>query len=182
MRVLHVEIVALIAPAFAEDLLELLAGLQVHPERHVEPPLPGRRRVAIRIDKKQVDGSAGPAATSATACPAARAIEKLPTVGAHVVLGNAGDEWRRTPVADAIPLQRRAATGSTATAARTRFEVIHRAGDAGPQLAVLTLGHARHRDDALLQPVEVDLHGDGYARRARRLRGSLIIRAFSHLP
>ena len=42
-------------------------------------------------------------------------------------------------------------------------------GSAGLQLRVLALRHARHRDDAVLQAVEVDLHGDrrAAARRSR---------------
>ena len=106
---------------------------------------------------------------------AAGAIEELAPVGAHVVLRDAGDERRRAPIADAIALQRRAATSPAASAAGGRLEVVHGAGDAGPKLAVLALRHAGNRDDALLQPVEVDLHGHRHARRARRLSGGLIL-------
>ena len=44
----------------------------------------------------------------------------------------------------------------------------------GLQLRVLALRHAGDRDDALLQAVEIDLHGDRRARRARRLRAGLV--------
>ena len=58
VRVRHVEIVALVAPAFVEDLLELRLRLQVHPQRRVETSLAGLRRIAIRVDEEQA-GSAG---------------------------------------------------------------------------------------------------------------------------
>ena len=42
-------------------------------------------------------------------------------------------------------------------------------GDARAQLRILALGHAGHRDDALLHAVEIDLHRDR-RRGARRAR------------
>ena len=45
VRVRHVEVVALVAPALVEDLLELFLRLEIHPQRRVEASLAGLRRM-----------------------------------------------------------------------------------------------------------------------------------------
>ena len=61
MHVGDVEIVALIAPAFVEDLFELLFRLQVHAQRCVEPARSRGRDHAIGVDqeKRRSGGSIG---------------------------------------------------------------------------------------------------------------------------
>ena len=81
----YVEVVALVAPALVEDLLELLARVEIHPQADVEASLARLRRVAVRVDEEEVDGGAtrGSAAASAAATAATTgAIEQLAAVGA----------------------------------------------------------------------------------------------------
>ncbi len=59
VHVRHVQIVALVAPALIEDLLELFLRIQIHPQRHVEPAGPACGRRAIGIDEEQVAAGAG---------------------------------------------------------------------------------------------------------------------------
>ena len=71
MHVRHVEVVALVAPAFVEDLLELLLRLEIHPQRRVRAgPGPACGGVAIGIDEEQAGaGAAGGAAAAAPPPP-----------------------------------------------------------------------------------------------------------------
>ena len=126
VEVRHVHVVALIAPAFEEDLLVLLARLEIHAQRDVEPPGIRLRRIAIGVDDEQGrPGGRAAATTAATSAAAttAGAVQHLVPVGAHRIRLRAGDERRRPARAQLIPMQRGAA------ATRRRLEVIDRAGD-----------------------------------------------------
>src|SRR5262244_1860939 len=180
VHVRHVEIIALVAPAFIEYLFELFFRVEVHAQRYVEPSLSRLRRLAIGVHQEERRTSSAARALAATTPPAAeaaaRAIDQLVTVRAHVVLGDAGDERRGPAIAQTVTLQRVSTAASSEPASTTPascrgFEIIDCARDAGAQLRVLTLRNPRHGNDSLLQSVEVYLNGDRRARRARRLRG-----------
>ena len=103
VHVRHVQVVALIAPALAEDLLELLLGFQIHAQRGREPAGARLRCRAIGIDDEQ-RGSGGGCRAAAAAAPAATtaaraAIEHLVRVGAHHVISDTRHERRRAPIA-----------------------------------------------------------------------------------
>src|SRR6185437_15718661 len=112
--------------------------------------------------------AAGAATAAAAPAAAGGTIEQLASVGADVVLGRAGDERRRPPIAEAVADdagRRRAPAPATVLAvAARRLLVEHRAGDAGPQLVVLAGRHAGDGDDALRQAVEIDLDIDRTSR------------------
>ena len=95
MLVLHVEVVALIAPRFVEDLLVLLLRIDVGAQIALDAALPGLRRIAIRVDEEERRAAAagcGAAAATATTGAARATIEQLVTVGAHVVVRHARHE------------------------------------------------------------------------------------------
>ncbi len=147
VEVRHVEVVALVAPAFVENLLVLFARVEIHAQADVEASLPClRRSIAVRIDQEEVHGApaCGRATTAAASTAAtAGAIEQLAAVGADRVLGDAGHERRSTPIAQAIPLKGAATAAGATTAAApasraTRLEVEHRSGRSGLELRVLT--------------------------------------------
>src|SRR5262249_62275034 len=83
VRVRHVQVVALVAPALGEDLFVLLLRLEVHPQRRVQAARALLRRIAIRVDEEEARAARfGRAAASPTAAPAGaapRAIEPLPS-------------------------------------------------------------------------------------------------------
>jgi hypothetical protein len=176
VQVRHVQVVALRAPALVEDLAELLLRLEVHPKRDTEAPLSCLRRLAIGVDEEQRDVRrlSFPASAPASAETAARPVQELAAVGADGKRRDAGDEGRRAPIAEAIAVQRgsaaRAAASPAGTAGFARFEVEHGPGDARLQQRVRPFGHAGDRDDALREPVEIDLHRNGRARPRRLLR------------
>src|SRR6266498_2061803 len=49
----YVQVVALVAPRFVEDLLVLLLGIDIGTEVGVQSSLSGYRRGAIRVDEKE---------------------------------------------------------------------------------------------------------------------------------
>src|SRR5258708_30639709 len=113
MHVGDVEIVALIAPAFVEDLRKLRLRLKIHAQLRGQPAGSRSRWHAIRIDNVERRSSRFRAAASATAAGAAasaRPIDQLVTVRANVVIPDAGNKRCRTTITQPIPLQRRAAT------------------------------------------------------------------------
>jgi hypothetical protein len=181
VHVRHVEIIALVAPTLVEDLFELFFRIEVHAQRHAEPPLALLRRLTIGVHQEKRGAGCGAGARAATTPPAAEsaagAIDQLVAVRAHVIIGDSGHELRGATVAQTIALQR-APTASSEAASATfassgGFEVIDRARHARAQLRILAFGHARHGDDALLQSLEIYLNCDRRARRAWRLRRPL---------
>ena len=121
VHVRHVEIVALVAPAFVEDLLELLASARdtcAASRSDVPDRLAARLRSAsTRTEVHRWRRRRRHA--HARRHRRRRAIEQLATVGADVVLRDAGHERRRAPIAQAIAMQGGAAAGSApATAGR----------------------------------------------------------------
>ena len=119
VHVRHVEVVALIAPALVEDLLELLLRIEIHAQCRVHASLSRRGRIAIGVDEEQpwTGRAARGAAAAATPAATAGAIEQLASVGADGVLGRAGDEGRGATIAQAIADDAAAATGPAAPAA-----------------------------------------------------------------
>ena len=68
----HIEIVALVAPAFIEDLFELFLGIEIHPQAEGQPTLTRRWRIAIGInDEKRRSGRRATGAWSSTTAAAA---------------------------------------------------------------------------------------------------------------
>src|SRR5262245_28244210 len=183
VHVRHVEVIALVAPALVKDLFELFFRIEIHAQRHVEPPLALLWRLTIGVNQEERGAGAAAGARAATTAPAAEsaasAIDQLMAVRAHVIIGDSGHELRGATIAQTIALQG-APTASSEAASATfassgGFEVIDRARHARAQLRILAFGHARHGDDALLQSVEVYLNCDRRARRSWRLRGPLSI-------
>ena len=173
VHVLHVEVVALQAPAFVEDLLELGFRLEVHAERRGEAALACLRNIAIGVHEEQPRSTArcGCSAAPAAATPTpAGAIQQLAAVSADVVLGHALHERSGPTIRQAVPMQRAAAATAATTTAATgrRLEIKHRAGCTSLQVRVATFGHTRHRQDALRQSLEIDLHRHRTARTRRR--------------
>src|SRR4051812_4160674 len=131
VRILNVEVVALIAPPLVEDLLELLLRLEIHPEGGIDASLTRLRR-RCRIHEEQVDRwyrTGRSSLASAAAASAASTIEKLAAVGAEIVFGDTVHERRSAAIAHPVSLQR-AAAGRTAARIAAGFEVIHRCRDA----------------------------------------------------
>src|SRR5215468_3674299 len=122
VHIRHVEIIALVAPAFIEDLFELFFRIEVHAQRHVEPPLSRLRRLAIGVHQEEPGGASSAralASTTATASEAATsAIDQLVTVRAYVVFGYSGNERRLPAIAQTITLQC-ASTAASAEPAST---------------------------------------------------------------
>src|SRR5262245_23884138 len=95
VHVRHVEIIALVAPSFIEDLFEFLFRIEVHAQRYVKPPLARLRRLPIGIDKEErgTGGACALAATTTTsASTSASAVDQLVSVGAYIIIGDACDE------------------------------------------------------------------------------------------
>ncbi len=129
----HVEVIALVAPAFVEDLLELFLGLQIHAQvRRSAGPL-RLAEPARSASTRNSDGPAGRAAppraaSAAPPPPPRRAIHQLVAIGADIVGRNAGDERRGSAIAQTIALQRAAAAcaAAAAAAARRRLQIVDR--------------------------------------------------------
>ena len=68
VHVRHVEVIALVAPALVEDLFELFFRIEVHAQRHVEPPLARLRRLRSASTRN----SEGPAAAACAGPPRPR--------------------------------------------------------------------------------------------------------------
>src|SRR5947209_14438104 len=85
VQVRHIEIVALIAPTFVEDLFEFFFGIEVHAESEIDASRAGLRRIAIRVDDEQRrswwPSRAGASAATAAASGSGRAIDQLAAVG-----------------------------------------------------------------------------------------------------
>jgi hypothetical protein len=139
-----------------DTLLVLLAALEVHPQTDGEASRPGLRRRTVGIDdvERGPGVTAASAAAASTTASAARSIEQLRLVGADDVVGDAGEELRGAPLAQAIAVQ------------RVPLHVEHRARAAGAHARVLGLADARHREDALRQAVGIDAHLHGGRLRA----------------
>src|SRR5437764_9855143 len=87
VQVRHIEIVALIAPTFVEDLFEFFFGIEVHAQSEIDASRAGLWRIAIRVDDEQ-RRSWWPSRTGASASTAASyatggAIDQFTAVGAH---------------------------------------------------------------------------------------------------
>ena len=99
-------------------------------------------------------------------------------VGAHVVGLDSCHERSLAALTEAIADQRAAsacsAASTTAGGAGIGFQEIDCSGDTGAELRILTLRDAGDRDDAILQAVEIDLHGDGRAGCSRRGRVGIV--------
>src|ERR1041385_4032104 len=99
MHVRHVEIVALVAPAFVEDLFELFLRLEVHAQRVVQTSGAWLRRRSIGIDEEQLrrrrirTKAAWTTALSTTATSSA--INELAMIGTDFVSRDVVDERRR---------------------------------------------------------------------------------------
>src|SRR6476620_8716751 len=94
VHVLHVKVVALVAPTFVEDLFEFFFWIEVHPQRKVQTSL-ALLRWAIRIDQEQLRrrrSTETTTATTKTATTTCGSIQKLPTICAHLVSRNRGHE------------------------------------------------------------------------------------------
>src|ERR1043165_7010265 len=90
---------------------------------------------------------------------ASNMIDDLATIGADVIRHDVIDERRQATVAETIPHQLARITPRTsALAGTTRFEEKHSPVNAGPQRRILSLRHAGHGDNALLESVEINLH------------------------
>src|SRR5712692_4942871 len=140
VHVRDVEIVALVAPAFVEDLLELFFRIEIHAEVRVEPASPRLWRYSICIDDKE-RGSRWPATKGRRAAGAAttagRAVDELAAIRAHFISGNAGNERRRASIAQPITDQLASDTTTKASASRLSarcFQVVNDSVDAGMQL------------------------------------------------
>src|SRR5229473_1015807 len=150
VHVWHIEIVALVAPAFVEDLFELFFWIEVHPQTEVQPAGARLRRCSICInDKKR--GSRGPATESYTT--GGRAIDELAAVSADFEGRDPGNERRHTPIAQAKPDQLGPAAGTgrgatTILATRRRVKKENDSVSSGMQLGILTLGDAGNRDNS----------------------------------
>src|SRR5437588_10580910 len=80
MHVRHVEIVALIAPAFVENLFELFFGIEIHPQSKANAAGIRLRRSSIRIDdeeRRNRRASTESRAATTTAAPSRGTINKL---------------------------------------------------------------------------------------------------------
>src|SRR5215813_12534137 len=120
VQVWDIEIVALIAPAFIEDLFELFFGIEVHAQRKVDASGSGLRRVAIGINHEQRRNWWPPAECGAasTTASTAGAEYQLAAVSADVVISDALDKGGRAPIAETVTNQlAAAATALAATAA-----------------------------------------------------------------
>src|SRR5207244_702833 len=142
VQVRHIEIVALIAPTFVEDLFEFFFGIEVHAQGEVHAPGSGLRRISIRVDDEQRrswwPSRAGAGATTAAASASGGAIDQFAAIGAHFKRGNTIDKSCRAPIAQSITNQfiSRAATTSAAAPSALRttcFEVINNSIGAGSQ-------------------------------------------------
>src|SRR6185312_518545 len=106
VHVLHVEIVALVAPAFVEDLFELFLRLEIHAQSEVQTTCAWLWSCAIGIDEEQLwrRSIAGSATwtTTLTTAPSRGAIDQLATIGADFVRSNVTGECCRTAVAKTI--------------------------------------------------------------------------------
>src|ERR1041385_7957117 len=165
VHVRHVEIVALVAPAFVEDLFELFLWFEIHAQRVVQTSGAGLRRRSIGIDEEQlrrrrIRTTAATWTTPLTAPPTSRAINELATICADLVSNDVAHECRCPTIAQAITLQliTSLAAATLATACSPCFEIEHLTINSGLQIRVLPLRHTRNRDDALRQTVEIDLH------------------------
>src|ERR1041385_8940966 len=167
VHVRHVEIVALVAPAFVEDLFELFLRLEIHAQRVVQTSGAGLRRRSIRIDEVQLRRwrirAKADRSTTLTTATTSRAINDLAMIRADLVSHNVVDERHRTTIAKTIPLQliTLLTALSTATAAgsgSTCFEIKHLTINTGLKITVWPLRHARNRNYPLSQTVKIDLH------------------------
>src|SRR6185369_3882344 len=133
VHVRHVEIVALVAPAFVEDLFELFSRLEIHAQRIVQTSGAGLRRRSISVDKEQLRRRSVCAAaewtTTLAAATSGSAVNELATIGADLIRGDIADESVCASIAETITPQLAAAAPAlpTATAAtsRSRFKEKH---------------------------------------------------------
>src|SRR6185369_5779775 len=164
VHVWHVEIVALIAPAFIEDLFELFFRVEIHAQRNVQTTGASLRRSAIGIDEEQLRRwRCSKTSTTRTTLPTANcsAIDELATIGTDLVTRHVGRKRSDATIAEAVTHQfvpGRTATWTSALTASTRFEEKHTSVNARLQIPVLSLGHARHGNDSLLYSVKINLH------------------------
>src|SRR5262249_11947556 len=97
-------IVALIAPAFVEDLFELFFRIEVHPQRVVQTAAARLRRSSISVNNEHL-GSwlTSRAPTSAeTAATTSRPVDDLASIGADFERRHATGKSRRPAIAQAI--------------------------------------------------------------------------------
>src|SRR5215813_5420796 len=107
MSIRDVKIVALIAPSFVENLVELFLRLQVHPERRIQSSLPGLRWVTISVDEVQRWWLRRPClatTSSATTKTAAGSVNQLMRISAHVVGGYSGSKRRGPSIAEPVSM------------------------------------------------------------------------------
>lgn len=146
LHVLHIEIVALIAPPFIEDLSELRPWIHEHAKRGIHPPRAGLRYRAIRVH--QMQRPVGPR----------RPIEQLPAISADRVLRDALGERCCTPCAQLVPMQRvaRAESATGGPGYRCRFEEEHGAGRTRLQQVVIAFRDSLHGKNALSDAIKID--------------------------
>src|SRR5438045_9261797 len=93
----HVQVVALIAPRFVEDLLVFLFRIDERAELGVQSALSGLWWRAIRVDEEEswaIAAARGRASSTSSTRPTAGSIQQLVAVEADVIVGDAGDERR----------------------------------------------------------------------------------------
>ena len=93
VHVWYVEIIALVTPAFVEDLFELGLRIEIHPETEIQFPLTGLRRIFVCVNQieRRHRRLATKTAASATACGA---INQLVAIGANGICRDTVDESR----------------------------------------------------------------------------------------
>ena len=142
VQVRNIEIVALIAPTFVEDLFEFFFGIEVHAQSEIDASAAGLGRIAISVDDEQRrswwSSRTGATATTSAATASGGAIDQFAAVGTDFEGSHAVDEACRAPVAQSIPNQiiRGGATTTSATTSALRaasFEVIDNSIGAGSQ-------------------------------------------------
>src|SRR5712692_3678917 len=139
VHVRHVEIIALVAPAFIEDLFELLFRIEIHAQVNIKSARTRRWRRSIRINNKK-RGSRGPTTKGCgtASATASRAIDELVTIRADFICSDTVDERCGFSIAQAITDQLAAATTAKASSAtlsaRRCFQVVNYSVDAGMQL------------------------------------------------
>src|SRR6266480_4622859 len=163
VHVRDVEIVALVAPAFVEDLFEFFFRIEVHAKVYVDSAGTRRWRRSIGVnDKKR--GGGRPATESPTTAATGRAIDDLPAISADFKGRDALNERRHPPIAQAIPDQLGSSAGAgrgatTILATRRRIKKENDAVSSGLQLGILTFRDAGNRENSLGQSVKINCHG-----------------------
>src|SRR5262249_16884420 len=148
---------------------ELFFRFQVHAKCRIQSACPRLRRGAIRvhqIKRRPVSASTSASTPAATASSATSGglINQFVTIRTDVIRCHSGHERGRATITQSIALQRispttRSSSTASAVLPGARFQKVNSPAHARFELRILMGGNTGHRENPLLDVLEIDLNG-----------------------